>query len=474
MSDTVRRKRPPGHVTIWWKLVVAVVTVVALGAVAMVGYRRSKEAQQNVVVPVIKPQVVRTAPLQTVSYTVTESFYGRISANAELNMSFQIVGRLATLGRHEDQVLKENELVQKGDLIATLELARFEAAEAQARAMQKESDAERSAADAQVQQLVAQFEDADREYKRQLELQGQKAAVQREVDRAHTAMRVAKAQLDAANARLQRAQATYESAKAALDVAQVNVRDAKLFAPITGRVASVPFEIGAMVRPGDVVMRLVDLTKVKLVIGVVERKLAQLSEGQRVRIEVQAIQQDARATGGVGSEARAWFGVVRVVPPAANPVTGLFDVEVEIDNKDGSLKPGMIGKAVVSLRENTQVVSIPAEAVRRRGDKIVGYFVTEGFPVGLDLGAIGNAKLDTPTTVVREIVFENAILENDHYLVFNVPQNIRQIVVEGQTRVADGKPVTVVGGEPVFAAPSITSAEPDAIPGVAPRVRTDP
>ncbi len=453
---------------------VAAVAVTALGAVAVVGYRRSKESQLNLVVPVIKPQVVRTSGLETRTYTVTDAFYGRISANAELNMSFQIVGRLASLGEHEDQVLKENDTVQKGDMIATLELSRFIAAEAQAKAMQNEADAERSAADALVQQLVAQFDDADREYKRVKDLQAKIATAQREVDRAETAVKVAKAQVDAAKARLARAQASYESAKAALTVAQVNVRDAKLFAPITGKVASVPFEVGAMVRPGEVVMRLVDLTKVKLVIGVVERKLTQLSEGQRVRVEVQAIQADARATGGAGAEAKAWYGVVRMVPPAANPVTGLFDVEVEIENKDGALKPGMIGKAIVSLRENTKVVSIPADAVRRRGDKIVAYFVTEGFPIGLDLGAIGQTKLNTPTTVVREVVFENAVLENDHYLVFDVPAGITQIVVEGQTRIADGKPVTVVQGDPVFAAPSITSAEPDILPGITPGIRNDP
>jgi len=441
--------------------VMLAVFVTAGGGVAMIGLQRAKENKTEQVVPAIKPEVVRCAALEVRPRTVTESFHGRVYPNAELSMAFQIQGRLAQLGSVEGRVLRENDTVQKGDLIAMLEPARFKAAVAQAEAMKKEAAAEMSAADGAVTQSKAVVEDAEREYSRQLDLFKREASKQRDVDRAETALKVAKAQEDVAVARHARASAAYDSANAALTVATVNHDDAMLRAPITAKVAAVPVEVGHMLRPGDMVVRLVDMSKVKLVIGVVERKRPQISEGQTVQVEVLALTAANQAAGGSDVKTAPLAGRVTMVPPASNPVTGLFDVEVELDNKDGHLKPGMIAKATISLRENEQVIAVPAEAVRRKGNKLTAFFVAEGLHIGLDLGGIGKAELTVPTMVVREFVIEKAVLVEDHYLVSGLPAGVTHLVVEGQTRVADGKPVVVVsGGAPMSTLTGATDLSP--------------
>ena len=429
-----------------YKIIALSVFLVALGAVAAVGYHRAKESKADQVVPIIKPEVVRCAALEMRPYTVTESFYGRIHARAELNMSFQIVGRLSQLGSEEGPLLKENDIVEKGDTIAMLEPARFKAAVAQALAQRNEASAEMQAAEGAVAQASAVVDDAQREYDRQVDLLNKQAAKQRDVDRAETALKVAKAQHDVAKARYDRAVATYDSANAAMTVAKVNHDDAVLLAPIKAKIAALPLEVGTMVRPGDLVVRLVDMTKVKLIIGVVQSKRPQVSEGQKVSVEVLALEASNAAVHGDGEDAKLppRTGTITMVPPAANPVTGLFDVEVELDNKDGSLKPGMIAKATIALREDTQVVAVPVEAVKRKGNKLTAYFVSEGLTVGLDLGGIGKSHLTVPTMVVREFSIDKAVLVEDHYLISGLPKGISHLVVEGQTRVADGKPVLVV------------------------------
>jgi len=442
-----------------YKIIALSVLLALGGGVAAIAYHRAKEAQDNQVIPIIKPEVVRCAPLEVRPYTVTESFYGRISARAELSMSFQIPGRLSQLGKDEGPVLCENDVVEKGDVIAMLEPARYKAAVAQAVAQRNEATAEMQAADGAVSQAQAVVDDAQREYDRQVDLLEKQAAKQRDVDRAETALKVAKAQRDVAKARYDRATASYDSASAAMTVAQVNHDDAILKAPITAKVASLPLEVGSMVRPGDMVVRLIDMTKVKLIIGVVQSKRPQVKEGQKVDVQILALQASNAAVHGSDSKLEPRTGYITMVPPASNPVTGLFDVEIMLDNKDGALKPGMIAKATIALRENEEVVAVPAEAVKRKGNKLTAYFVSEGLSVGLDLGAIGKSHLTVPTMVVREFTIDKAVLVEDHYLISGLPPGVSHLVVEGQTRISDGKPVLVVNTNATVPAASTAGAD---------------
>ena len=442
------------------KLIVLAVLLVAMGGVAAVGFQRAKTSQENQSVPVIRPEVVRAASLELRSHAQTEIFYAGIARSAELHIVFRVAARLGALGEDEVSPLKENDLVQKGDVIARLEPERFKALVAQAKAQADEASAEQAAADALVKQAHASLEDAKKNMAYQQELMDKGSARQREYDAAKLQLDVAQAQLEASTARLAKASAVYNAARASLTVAEVNEKDATLLSPIDGKVATIPHEIGMMVRPGESVMRVVDMKKVKLVIGVVERKLPQVSEGLTVEVEVQALTAQAQATRGVDAKVDPRRGIVTLVPPAANPVTGLFDVEIELDNAKGDLKPGMIAKAMVRLRENHSVVAVPADAVRRRGGKLTAFFVTEGMPIGLDLGKLGKAELNVPTPVVKQYDLGDAILDDDHYLVFDPPKGVRQLVVEGQSRIADGSAVIIVNEQGIEVRPMTAEKAP--------------
>ena len=443
------------------KIILLSVFLALCGGITAVGFHRAKEAKAMQVIPIIKPEVVRCAPLEVRPYSVTESFHGRIHAKTELSMAFQIQGRLAQIGENDEHILKENDMVEKGDVIAMLEPARFKAAVAQAMAQRNEASAEMQAADGAVTQAKAVMDDAKREYDRQVLLKSQNAGTALAMDRAETAFKIATAQHDVAKARYERAVATYDSANAMLTVANVNHDDAVLKAPIRGKIAALPLKVGSMIRPGDLVVRLVDMSKVKLIIGVVQSKRPQLSEGQSVSVEVLAINAAAQAAHGSETKTAPRVGVVTMVPPAANAVTGLFDVEIELENADGLLKPGMIAKATIALRDDAEVVAVPAEAVKRKGNKLTAFFVSEGLTVGLNLGAIGKTELTVPTMVVHEFTIEKAVLVEDRYLISGLPPGISHLVVEGQTRISDGKPVLVVNSGSTIPKSDFSTAEAD-------------
>ncbi|MAE66691.1 MAG: hypothetical protein CMJ18_20685 [Phycisphaeraceae bacterium] len=394
--------------------------------------------------PVIKPAVVRCMPLEPRPYRVTESFYGTIEANVRVDMAFRVPGRIAQLGPGADRMLRENDRVEVGDVIARLEPERYDALVAHARARTTAAKAALREAEAGITDAKATLADAERKLKRVSALAARQAANANDLDEAKLRHQRAEAAVMAAEARLESAEAAYQASESSHDLAEVDRDDATLKSPIDGLVADMPTEIGQMIAPQQTIMSLIDQGRLKLVIGVVERKLPLLSEGQRVEIEVLALAAHARMLRDRKSAARLRRGVVTVVPPAADPRSGLFKVHIELAEVDADLRPGMVAKAVVTVRETT-AVAIPADAAVRTGDAAYAYFVERRFPIGLDLGNLGEAKVDVPTTVARRVAFEPEVFDRDFYLVRDVPEGFDQVVVEGLTRLRDGHPIQIVG-----------------------------
>ncbi len=420
--------------------------LVGLGAY----HRTPKTTKGYTPTAAIKPVAVRCIDLEERQYELTESFYGLIEANARVDMAFQITGRIEQIGWRKNTPLTENQIVREGNVIAKLEPIRYEAAVEQAQATAADAKAAMSTASAEIAQANAQLQDAKRELERLEQLRSRDATTSREVEKAQLQVDLSRAKLEAARASLSSAQAAYRSARAATTMANVDLQDATLRAPMKATVAAVPVEIGQMVQPGDTVATLVDLSKVKLAIGVVERKVPFLREGQTVSVEVLALASQATLLSNSQRLKRPREGVVTVVPPAADDMTGLFNVEIEMDNEDGMLYPGMVGKATVSVMKQ-RAIAIPATAAVRDGDRAWAFFVKQGYQTGLDLGPAGNAKVDVPATVARRVWFAPMAFDKDYYLVRKPPDGLTQLIVEGHARLRDGqtiRPIKSMAGAP--------------------------
>ena len=415
-----------------------------VGALGMVGAYRAREVRQEVKLPVIKPAVVRCAPLEVTPFSRVETFYGRIAARAEVAMAFQIAGRVKRLADLGGETWKEGDVIRKGQVVAQLDPEFFEAELGEAQAQMEQAKAAIALAEADLAEARAIHADAKRELERIEGLRAQNAAPQREVDKAQLAVERAQASMDGAQARLSAAAASYNAARSSEQKAQVSLTYTDLLAPMDGLVAAVPAEIGQMVRPGDPVMRIVDIGSVKVALGVVQSKLPLLKVGQRVEVEVRALAADGGRGFSDEVDPRSLReGVVAVVPPAADATTNVFNVEVVLNNDDGALLPGMIGRAKVEV-ENTRAIRVPVEAVVRTGNRYWAFFVTHGAQVGLDMGSLGSVKIDVPTTIARRVPFDPQFVGKDYYLLADAPLGLDQLIVEGQTRLEDGQPVKIV------------------------------
>ncbi|QDU33744.1 Macrolide export protein MacA [Poriferisphaera corsica] len=399
-----------------------------IAIIVLIGYLRSGNSY-DLQPPQIKNAVpVKSLQIKKSPYVMTESFFGLIEPDSQVEMGFQISGRIAQIGdQFQQNLLSRGDTISKGETLAKLEQDRYIAQLAAAKASIEQSKAALSACDAAIADAEARLADAIIESKRVVKLKKSNAATQREMERSQLAETLAQVAVENAKAKKLEAVAMKESATAAYEVAKVNLQDTTLLAPIDGTIATIPAELGQMVSPQDNIVTLVDISKVKLDIGVVERKLGLLKLGQEVDVYIEALRSDTRRKGNDDGLIKR-KGVVATIPPMANNISGLFNIDVDIDNSDGLLRPGMIGRADVKIR-TVKAYAIPADAVRKKGSRIIA-FVAEA-----DTGA--------GTVRAKRLEIEPDYIDNANYLIIDLPMDNVTLLTEGNSVLIDGEVVRI-------------------------------
>ncbi|MFW5708501.1 MAG: efflux RND transporter periplasmic adaptor subunit, partial [Bacteroidota bacterium] len=92
---------------------------------------------------------------------------------------------------------------------------------------------------------------------------------------------------------------------------------------------------------------------VKVIIGVSERFLPEISKGQRTAVTTTVFPD------------RIFEGRVNRIFPTIDRATGTFRVEIIIDNQDESLRPGMFARVAISLDEH-EALLVPSLAILKQ------------------------------------------------------------------------------------------------------------
>ncbi len=173
-----------------------------------------------------------------------------------------------------------------------------------------------------------------------------------------------------------------------------------LLSPQPGTVLSDDFVIGRVVEPGEVLMEISDESRLWVE--------ARLAPEVAVGIEVNA---SAR----VSSDNRLWFsGKVVQIHRRIDETTRTLAVRIELDSRDGGLRPGQFVRSAIALAAGKPVVAVPKEAVLLlQGDYVV--FKPEGdelYPVPVERGATrGNwTEIKAGLAVGDEVVTQGAYL----------------------------------------------------------------
>jgi HlyD family secretion protein len=153
--------------------------------------------------------------------------------------------------------------------------------------------------------------------------------------------------------------------KANLDLAKQRLEDATVTAPVVGTVIEKPVSLGMVIASatgsvsgGTTIIKMADLTKVRMRAQFNETDIGQIKSGQPAVVVVDAYPD------------RRFAGTVEKIEPQAVVQQGvtLFPVLVSLTNLDGALRPGMNGEVQVQIEMRPNVLAVPNDAIKNTRD----------------------------------------------------------------------------------------------------------
>jgi RND family efflux transporter MFP subunit len=213
--------------------------------------------------------------------------------------------------------------------------------------------------------------------------------------------------------------AAQQLAALSASAASRSLRDARIHAPFAGLVAEFHAELGDFVGPGSPVATVVDLSRVRVRVGLTasELELAErVRSGSRVPVSFAEL-------GGLTLEAE-----LRSVSPLVDPRTGTYAAELWLDNPDQLLRQGMLGRVALG-RAGVQVdaeLTIPRAAVVRRGGQFVVWVIEPGEPTRVRARSLLLGRASGERVIVREGLRE-----------------AEQVVIEGVFALREGAAVVI-------------------------------
>ncbi len=212
------------------------------------------------------------------------------------------------------------------------------------------------------------------------------------------------------------AKANYEATKNATNQLRSQLSKTVITAPFTGVVDNIIADQGQVVNQGQTeVIRLVNLDNMYVRASVPENYTKTVEKGTAVNVNLASIGQ-------------TYKGIVRQVGNYINPDNRTFDVEIEIPNKDGFVKPNLIATVQLNDYSNENAITIPANILQEnsKGETIVFIYEAENDSIGIAKKVI----LEIGYTYENEIEVKSGLNPGE------------TIIIEGAKSIRNGQRVT--------------------------------
>jgi membrane fusion protein, multidrug efflux system len=316
---------------------------------------------------------VRTAPAESLELPASVRSVGVLEPRDEMRLSFKVGGVVDTVA------VDAGDRVRRGQLLATIKRAEVDAA---------------------VNQATEAAEKARRDLDRAQRLKADEVATEEQVQDLATAYSVARSNLDAA---------------------RFNARYARIEAPEDAVVLQRLVEANEVVQPGQPVLVLGGASG-----GWVVR--AALADRDAVRVDV-------GDTAGISFDAfpgREFAGRVTRVGSSADPVTGTFDVELEVAADGARFARGLVARIALAIGDGSGAASrqtvVPVAAlVEAQGSTATVYV------------------FDTGAGVARRREVTVGPIAGDRVVILHGLATGEQVITDGAAWLTDGKPVRLAG-----------------------------
>jgi HlyD family secretion protein len=253
-----------------------------------------------------------------------------------------------------------NSIVRKGQVIARLDPALFQAQLEQAKANLAQARANQAKAQSDLDRMKVQLLDAQQKFTRAKELAAKNLLPASDLDAAKIAVDSADASLQSQQATLAQTAAAIVSADASVHQNQVNLDHTIITAPIDGIVTQRSVDVGqtvaASMQAPTIFIIAADLTKMQVNANIDESDVGRIRPGQRATFRV-----DAYPT-------EQFEGVVtqiRLQPVVQSNVT-TYGTIINVPNAELKLKPGMTANLRIEVARKTDILRVPNTALRFR------------------------------------------------------------------------------------------------------------
>ena len=312
---------------------------------------------------------VKIESVQTQTKPVPIQAIGRLGSDKEVKLSFKIGGIISAI--HAD----EGDYIKKGKLLATVRTNEI---------------------DAQVLKAERVLQKATRDLERIQKMYADSAATLENVQDLTTLVQVSKADVE---------------------VAKFNQTYAKIISPVSGRVIRRLAEPNELVAPGQPILMIAGSSGSGYVmkVSLSDKDINRVKYGSTATVKFDAFPSEI------------FTGKLVNIAESSDPMTGTFEVEVNINAKGKRLRNGYIGQIEISPDANDEYLEVPIQAVVEGDKKEVTIFI----PTQSD-------------TIAKKIQVEPFHITNKSIFI-KIPKNqvIDKVVTVGTSYLMDGDRIYV-------------------------------
>jgi len=200
--------------------------------------------------------------------------------------------------------------------------------------------------------------------------------------------------------------------KIAVKMAEQALEKTKTTAPFSGLISDRLVETGQLVRTGQKLLQLVDLSQVRVKVQMVEADYVHVDPQDKVSVTIEAF------------DNQDFTGRIDKIGLVADSKTATFPVEVVLENKDLALKAGFSTKVSITTRILENIYTIPSQAVLYGGK-----------------GAYAFVVLGDRTVKKRSLTLGER--KNQRVLVLKGLRRNDRVIIQGQNTVKPGQKVRI-------------------------------
>lgn len=200
-----------------------------------------------------------------------------------------------------------------------------------------------------------------------------------------------------------------DALEASYKLKQLNYGYSNIRAPIAGIVSAREIKPGQSISAGDIVFRVTETSELLAYLQIPQKQLPKFQAGHTAAVRVASMPGTS-------------FGAAIVrISPTIDTRNGTFRATVSIDNENGDLAPGMLGRFTIAYERHDAALIIPAAALINDDEQTSVYVVSDG--------AVAKRAVETGIETDGKVEILDGLSEHE------------QIVVVGHGSLQDGSKV---------------------------------